>query len=331
MNIAITGGTGFVGRHIARRLHAQGHRLLLLARGFDHTDTAVRTLPNSRFLASDLGNSAALACAFTGCDAVVHCAGINRELGESTFERVHVQATRNVTEAARLAGVKKLVLISFLRARPDCGSAYHESKWAAEEIVRGSVLDYTILKCGVIYGPGDHMLNHLSGAFHTFPVFAYVGIADKPVRPIAVDDLAQIVTACVLDGALPRATVAVLGPTSLTLREAVRMVARETGRSPWAFPLPVWFHYLWAYACETLMITPLVSRAQVRMLTEGLAEPAPPCPLVPESLAPRIPFCAEQIRKRLPPPRRFGWSDLRPCRARSRCLTHKHRVFFEMP
>ena len=117
-----------------------------------------------------------------GCDSVVHCAGINRELGQQTFTKVHIEGTRNVVEAARQAGIRKIVLLSFLRARPNCGSAYHESKWAAEEIVRHSGLDYTVLKCGVIYGQGDHMLNHLSHAFYTFPVFGFVGFQDKPIR-----------------------------------------------------------------------------------------------------------------------------------------------------
>ena len=117
------------------------------------------------------------------------------------------------------------MLISFLRARPGCGSPYHESKWVAEEIVRGSGLDYTVLKCGVIYGKGDHMLDHLSHAFHTLPVFAFVGFKDKPIRPNAVEDVARIVRASALDHALSRQTVAVLGPEELTLRQAVRRVA----------------------------------------------------------------------------------------------------------
>jgi nucleoside-diphosphate-sugar epimerase len=123
-----------------------------------------------------------LAEAFAGCDAVAHCAGINRAIGEQTYERVHVQGTQNVVDAAREAGVKKVLLLSFLRARPHCNSAYHESKWAAEEIVRGSGLDYTVIKAGMIYGKGDHMLDHLSHTLHSLPLFATVGINEKPIQ-----------------------------------------------------------------------------------------------------------------------------------------------------
>jgi NADH dehydrogenase len=328
MKIGITGGTGFVGRNIARALANDGHEIVLIARGHDHTDATIRTLPHASFHAISLESVSELERALAGCDAVAHCAGINREIGGATYQRVHVEGTRHVIEAAKRAGVKKLLLISFLRARPNCGSGYHESKWQAEELVRQSGLDYTVLKCGVIYGKGDHMLDHLSRAFHTFPVFAFVGFTDRPIRPNAVEDVARIVKAALTEGVLSRKTVAVVGPEQLTLRDAVRRVARVTGRSPLMFPLPVWFHYALGWCVERIMKVPLVSVAQVQMLSEGLAEPAPACELVPAALAPRIRFTAEQIRHGLPAPGPFGWRDIRCCRQREHI---RHNVFFEMP
>ncbi len=333
MKIAITGGTGFVGRNIARLLAHQGHELVLLARGRDQTDLEIRSLGGAQFVPIGLDNTADLAQALAGCEAVVHCAGINRERGAQTYTRVHVDGTRHVVEASRQAGVRKLVLISFLRARPNCRSAYHESKWAAEEIVRGSGLDYTILKCGVIYGQGDHLLNHLSHGFYTFPIFAFVGFKDKPIRPNAVEDVARIVAASVLHRALSRKTAPVLGPEELTLRETVRRVARVIGRRPLMFPMPLWFHYALGWVLERIMTVPLVSVAQVRMLTEGLAEPAPPCDAMPPELAPKIPFSPEQIRRGLPAPGPFRWRDFRCpwCGQAEAKRHHTKRVFLEMP
>lgn len=331
MKIAVTGGTGFLGRNIARLLASEGHEIVLVARGHDRTDPGIRHLPGMRFSSLALDNLAELAQAFAGCDAVVHCAGINRELGGQTYQRVHIEGTRNVIEAARQTGARKVVLISFLRARPGCGSAYHESKWAAEEIVRCSGLDYTVLKCGVIYGKGDHMLNHLSHAFYTSPVFAFVGFEDKTIRPNAVEDVARVVKASLLEGPLSRRTVAVLGPEELTLREAVRRVARVVGRHPVMFPLPVWFHYLLGWSLERIMKLPLVSVAQVRMLSEGLAEPSSSCDSMPPELAPRIPFSEDQIRQGLPVPGPFTWRDLRCCHPSHPERPHSKRVFFEMP
>lgn len=331
MRIAITGGTGFVGRNTARAMAAEGHELALIARGKDHTDPTVRQIKRAHLHSLGLDDPNQLERAFAGCDAIVHCAGINREIDGQTYQKVHIEGTRNVVEAARRAGVRKITMISFLRARLNCGSGYHESKWAAEEIVRESGLDYTVLKCGVIYGKGDHMLDHLSHAFFTFPVFAFVGFHDKPIRPNAVEDVARIAKASLAEGVLSRKTVAVLGPEQLTLRQAVRRVARVVGRRPLMFPLPVWFHYAFGWCTERIMTVPLVSVAQVRMLTEGLAEASLPCEAVPSELAPRIPFSEDQIRKGLPPAGPFGTRDLRCCQRLGRSHTGTHGVFFEMP
>jgi nucleoside-diphosphate-sugar epimerase len=332
MKIAITGGTGFVGRNIARALLSEGHEIVLIAHGMDCTDPTILQLPNVTFISIGLDDAELLAKAFHGCRAVAHCAGINRETRNQTYQRVHMDGTGNVVKAAQHAGVRKVLLISFLRARANCGSGYHESKWVAEEIVRASGLDYTVLKCGVIYGKGDHMLNHLSHAFHTFPVFAFVGFQDKPIRPNAVEDVSRIVTASLADGRLSRQTFAVVGPEQLTLREAVRRVARVMGKRPLMFPMPVWFHYCLGWVVERIMNVPLVSVAQVKMLSEGLAEACGPCDELPRDLAPKIPFTESQIRKGLPAAKPFGMQDIRCCHRRAVFHPANHdRVFFEMP
>jgi len=331
MKIAITGGTGFVGRTLARLLVHEGHEVVLISRGVDQRDPTARELPRASFHPIGLDDPAALAGAFAGCDAVAHCAGINREIGNQTYQRVHVEGTRHVVEAARLAGAKRITLLSFLRARPQCGSGYHESKWAAEEIVRDSGLDYTIFKAGVIYGHGDHMLDHLSHAFHTFPAFGLVGFRDQLVRPTAVEDVANLLKASLVDGALTGQTVAVTGPEELTLGAAVRRVAKAVGRKPLMFPLPLWFHYALAWCVERLMVIPLVSIAQVRILSEGIVEPWLPCDRLPPDLAPKISFSVEQIRRGLPPAKAFGLENLRCCHGRAAHQPRRHRAFFELP
>ncbi len=322
MKVAITGGTGFLGRNLAQQLVEQGHQVVLLARGHDQSDPGIRNHPSVQFVALGLDDVEQLSQALQGCQAVAHCAGINRELGEQTYDRVHIKGTRNLVLAAHNAGVAKIALSSFLRARPACGSAYHESKWAAEEIVRASGLDYTILKCGVIYGRGDHMLDHLSHAFYTFPVFGFVGFRDQPVRPVAVEEVCTIVVAALVLQQLPRMTVEVVGPEQLSLRQAVRRVAQVTGRRPLMFPLPLWFHYGLGWLIEKIMKVPMVSIAQVRMLSEGIVEAMPACEALPAELQPKIPFSEAQIRRGLPPPGPFRLDDLqlpwvaRPRRAR---------------
>ncbi|HLW99242.1 MAG TPA: NAD(P)H-binding protein [Candidatus Acidoferrales bacterium] len=313
MRVAITGGTGFVGRHFARRLMTDGHEVVLIARGEDNRDTSVLDLNRSQFFSSNLSNTDVLVDAFAGCDAVVHCAGINREIREQTYQKVHIEGTRNVCDAARHAGVRKIVLLSFLRARPDCGSAYHESKWAAEEIVRHSELDYTIFKAGVIYGQGDHMLDHLSHALYTFPVFALVGMTDQPIRPLAVEDLASLIERSLFDPKFTRRTFAVTGPEEILLGEAVKRVAAVIGKRRPMIRMPLAFHYLLAWIAELTMKIPLTSLGQVRILSEGIVEALPPCESLPDDLLPATRFTQEQIRKGLPEPGRFRLTDLRCC------------------
>ena len=309
MKIAITGGTGFVGRHLARRLTAKGHQVVLISRGVDHRDATIRELAGATFAAFGTSDPIALSQAFEGCDAVAHLGGINREIGQQTYTNVHIQSTRNVVEAANAAGVTKILLLSFLRARPDCGSPYHESKFAAEEIVRNSGLDYTIFKAGVIYGSGDHMLDHITHALHTFPIFLLVGFKRQPVRPLAVNDLIDVMMASLLKGQLSRKTVPITGPEEMTLGEAVGRIARVANKRRLTFPVPVWVHYAMAWFFERMMTTPLAAIAQVRILSESLTEPTHAPDSIPSELIPRTAFSDDQIRKGLPVPERFGMKD----------------------
>ena len=305
MKIAITGATGFVGNHLTARLISEGHEVVRIARHERPND--------AELVVSSLDDVDYLAGVFAGCGVVAHCAGINRELGDQTYERVHVQGTQNVVEAAKRAGVQKIVLTSFLRARPDCGSPYHESKWAAEEIVRNSGLDYTVLKAGVIYGRGDHLLGHLSHALYTFPVFATVGLPEKSIRPLAIEDMVHVMRAALIDRRMKRQTVAVLGPEEIYLSEAVRRVAEVVGKQPLMFPLPIVLHQLMARLWELTMTVPLASVAQVRILSEGVVEPGSPVVPLPYDLIPTRRFTTDQIRSGLPTPGPFCVGDLRWC------------------
>ena len=309
MKIAITGGTGFIGRHLAQRLASEGVEVVLVARS-DREELNGRGMA---FVASDLSDPAVLQAAFAGCDAVAHCAGINRELKNQTYQRVHIDGTSNVISAARGAGVKKVALMSFLRARPNCGSAYHESKWAAEELIRASGLDFTIIRASMVYGRGDHMLDHLSHALHTFPLFAMVGLKEKGIRPLAIEDLVDVMKAALVEGRLTKKTVAVAGSEELYLSEAVRRVARVTGTTIRMVRAPVWLHHVLALFWEATMKTPLVARAQVRILSEGVTESVLPCDLLPPDLLPTRRFTDDQILKGLPEPGGFTLRDLRCC------------------
>jgi uncharacterized protein YbjT (DUF2867 family) len=292
MRIAITGGTGFVGRHLAERYPSDD--VVVVSRR-----TGVR-----------IDDVEALARAFEGCRAVAHCAGINREVGRQTFQRVHVDGTRAVLEAAHRAGVERIVLLSFLRARPGSGSPYHETKWAAEQLVRGSGLDHTVLKPGMIYGRGDHLVDHVSRAVQTLPLFATVGWRERTIRPVPVSEMVDVLVAA-LRGRLPRSTVAVTGGEELLLSEVVRRIARVVGRRVVILPAPVPAIRALAQLAEWTMQVPLIAKSQARMLAEGVSVAAPPTPDLPADLRPALRFTDDQIRAALPPPGGFRLGDLR--------------------
>ncbi|TMD43830.1 MAG: NAD-dependent epimerase/dehydratase family protein [Chloroflexi bacterium] len=311
MRIAITGGTGFVGRHLARALASEGHDVVLVARGIDRRDPTVAKLHGARTVKAGVMEVETLRNAFAGCDAVAHCAGINRQIGAQTYPSVHVKGTANVITAARAAGVRKIVMLSFLRARPACGSPYHESKWAAEELVRKSGLDYTVVKASMTFGPGDHMLDHLSHLLYTLPVFVTVGLREKLVRPVAVQDVVQVLAAALIGGRLSRQTVAVLGPETLRLSEVAKRVGRLIGKHALVVPAPAAVNYVVAGVAERVMRIPLASLAQVRMLDEGLVEPWGNVDPLPEDLVPRTPLSDEVLRAGLPTAGPFTRADLR--------------------
>ena len=136
MRVFLTGASGFVGREVLRQLLAAGHSVRVLSRrpqaGSARADTEVHV--------GDVTNAASLARGLASMDAVVHLVGIISEVGANTFENVHTRGTENILAAAREAGVKRFVHMSALGTRPDARSRYHQSKWAAEELVRKSGL-----------------------------------------------------------------------------------------------------------------------------------------------------------------------------------------------
>jgi NADH dehydrogenase len=157
------------------------------------------------------------------------------------------------------------------------------------------------------------MLDHLSHAFHTFPIFALVGLKEQTLRPLAIEDLVHVMRAALIDRRLKRQTIALVGPEEMYLREAVLRVAEVAGKKPVLFPLPVWCHRLLARVFELTMKVPLISVAQVQILAEGVVEPSSPVSPLPYDLMPTRRFTPEQIRNGLPHPAPFSAGDLRLC------------------
>src|ERR1051325_2495083 len=101
------------------------------------------------------------------------------------------------------------------------------------------------------------MLTHLNQSLHTFPIFGLVGLKEKSIRPLAVEDLVHVMRSALIDRRMKRQTIAVLGPEEIYLSEAVRRVAEVVGKGPLMFPLPVVCYQLMARLWELTMTVPL--------------------------------------------------------------------------
>lgn len=313
MQIALTGGTGFVGSHLVEYLQNEGHELVLLARGRDEPNAELLDREGVTFVQGSVTDTATLEEAFTNCDSVAHLAGINFERGDQTYAAVHVEGTRSVIDAATAAGVDRLTLMSYLRARPGTGCGYHESKWRAEELVRNAPIDSTVLKAGVLYGPGDRMLWAIARALATAPLFPRIGFEKRELRPVAIADLIAILGPATTGKAVTDTTVPVVGPETVTVTELVKRVGAVMNRRPWFVPAPVPLLATGATLQEWLLATPLITRASLRMLIEGTTEPVPAevCDEVPAHLEPDREPTRDRIAKGLESPSRLGPGDLR--------------------
>ena len=191
MKVLVTGATGFVGREIVRQLHAAGHTIRILARS-PHSPRVQEAVSRcgAEVHPGDVLDAASLDGALNGMDAVIHLVGIISEVGESTFENVHTRGTGNMVAAARQAGVRRFVHMSALGTRPNAVSRYHQTKWAAEELVRHSGLDFTIFRPSLIYGPEDQFVNLFARMIRLSPVVPLMGSPRARFQPVPVETVA---------------------------------------------------------------------------------------------------------------------------------------------
>lgn len=273
--IFVTGGSGFVGTAVIDELTNRGHFVRALTRG--------KSLPDREgkvgSVTADLHDSAALATAIAGCDAVVHLVGIIMEKPSAgvTFQRIHFEGARSIVDATKSAGVKRYVHMSALGTRPNADSDYHKTKWAAEEYVRASGLDWTIFRPGMIHGPrGEFMKMEAAWAkkqampFLFMPYFGAGALGlggGGKIQPIYVGDVARAFADAVDKTNTIGQTYDIAGPDMMDWPTMHHTVAKIlTGKTRLTMPIPAW------YARTLTAIVPAsllpFNRAQVVMSQE---------------------------------------------------------------
>jgi len=229
MKIFLSGGTGFVGGHLRKELTERGDEIRLLVHkkggSFEQGVEPVE---------GDITVPGTFSAALSGCDAAINLVGIIREFPArgATFEKLHVEGARNMLHAVKAAGVKRYIHMSAVGTRPDATSAYHRSKFQAEELVRSSGLDWTIFRPSIIFGPGDEFVNRLAGIIRSLPAVPVIGDGRYRLQPIAGADVARCFAMSLEMPETRGKTYELCGPDRFTYNELLDTIGLVLGRSP---------------------------------------------------------------------------------------------------
>jgi NADH dehydrogenase len=190
--VTIYGGSGFVGRYIARRMAKQGWRVRVAVR---RPNEAMFVKPYGSVgqvepVLCNIRDEASVAQAMAGADAVVNCVGILNEFGKNQFDAVQHEGAARIARLAAKAGIDRMVHISAIGADEESESEYAQSKAQGEAAVLAYLPDALILRPSVIFGPEDEFFNRFASMSRLGPVLPTVG-GNTKFQPVYVDDVAQ--------------------------------------------------------------------------------------------------------------------------------------------
>lgn len=230
--VCVLGGTGFVGRHVVRRLARDGHDIRVLTRRPEkHKDLLV--LPTLELVESNVHYVSDLSEHFKGCDVAINLVGIlnprSRQGGE--FRTVHAELPAKVVEACRFNGIRRLLHMSALNADPGGPSEYLRSKSRGEEAAHQAAregLHVTSFRPSVIFGPEDGFFNLFAGLLSLAPVLP-LACPEARFAPVYVGDVAEAMVRSMDDPDTFGQRYDLCGPHAYSLRELVQYTARAMG------------------------------------------------------------------------------------------------------
>ena len=238
--VTIYGGSGFLGRYIARRLARNGWRIRVAVR---RPNEALFLKPYGAVgqvepVLCNIRDEASVRAAMAGADAVVNCVGTFDRRGRNNFEAVQADGAARIAWIAAETGVKRLVQISAIGADANSDSAYARTKAAGEAAVKAAFRTAVILRPSVMFGPEDNFFNRFAAMARFGPVLPVVGAATR-FQPVYVDDVAAAAVKAVEGGAAP-GTYELGGPDVQTFREIVAGMLAVIGRRRLVLNLPFW-------------------------------------------------------------------------------------------
>ena len=277
MTVLVTGASGFVGRHLCAGLVGVGHPVRGLVRQLPSRRDQVPGVEYVR--GADVTEALSLTPEmFKGVDAIIHLVGIiqeNKKKGQ-TFQRIHVEGTRNVIDEAKRAGFDgRFVYMSAIGSSMNAPAEYSRTKYQAERIVIGSELPYTIFRPSLIIGSdGEFVAQMKDLVLHgglplpaPFPVIPVPGSGFNLFQPIWVDDLVTCVVKSLSMGETINQNYEVGGATQLSFNEILKGFAQSLGKPK--KPLlhaPIPLLYAAATVMEAILPKPPVTRDQLKNL-----------------------------------------------------------------
>lgn len=241
MTVLVAGGTGFIGRAIVSALRHDGHQVRALTRG-----GGPNPFPHDRgvtLVTGDVRESATLGDAMQGVDTVV-CAvqfpGHPVEVKSKglTYDEYDRAGTENLVAAAKKAGVTRFVYLSGAGVGQGKPQEWFVAKDRAEAAVRESGMTWTIIRPSWVYGPRDRSLNRFALFARVLPVVPLTGPGRNRVRPVHVDDVAEVVVRSLREEAGANEVFEVGGPQLLSMRQIVRTMLTVMGKRRLVLPAP---------------------------------------------------------------------------------------------
>jgi predicted dehydrogenase/nucleoside-diphosphate-sugar epimerase len=195
MNVFVTGGTGFIGSEVVRQLGRRGHHVRCLVR--PHSDTRGLRAAGAESAPGDLLDSASLSAALDNIDAVIHLAAATRAPDPALQSAVNVGGTDDLVHACQAKNVRRLLAASTIAVTAPKLSTYARTKLEAEEVIRTSGLDYTILRLNLVYGPGRRgLFQRMARQIHKLPLVPVVGPGIYHLQPVHFSDVADAFLCC---------------------------------------------------------------------------------------------------------------------------------------
>lgn len=238
--VTIYGGSGFVGRQVARLMAKRGWRVRVAVRRpdealFTRTYGAVGQVQP---VLCNIRDEQSVRAAMMGADAVVNCVNILAPKGKSTFKTVFEEGADHIARLSAEMGVARIVHISGLGADPESASPYIAAKARGEAAVLRHRPDAVILRPSVIFGPDDTFYNRFAAMTRLGPLLPLVGGKTR-IQPVFVDDVAL----AAVKGATGEAAPGIYelgGPEILTMKDVADQVLRATMRRRGVVNMPFW-------------------------------------------------------------------------------------------